>query len=528
MSGTRVPEFPWGDDDTPVGSLLARLAREHRDHVYCRFGDRDYSAAEIETTASRLANALSRRGIGTGARVGVMLDHHPDHVVAFFALAKLGAVMVPLNVHLRGASLEHLVRDGDLASLIVEGRLVDNIEPIIRAVSIGRLIWRGKPASLQGEELGDLLAHPETAPPANVVAPDDLAVILYTSGTTGLPKGVLLTDRLVRIAACAAARIADARDGDVFLMWEPINHIGGLEVLVLATRFRITLVMVERFSVSRYWHDVRKHKVTQLHFLGGVLALLLKAEPRPDDREHRIRVAWGGGCPVSIWRAFEERFGIPIRDAYGMTECASFTTQNLTGKLGSVGTCLPYFEMRVVDERGQVLGPDKRGELWVRGKQPGVTTQGYWRNPVATSGLFTGEWLKTGDIGWHDEDGDFYYSGRKKDSIRRRGENVAAFEVERVLSEHPAIIECAVIAVPNTLADEDIKAFIRLKPGETLSPLALIQWCEGRMAYFQVPRYIAFVDALPKTPSERIRKDALSPSTEDCWDLERSGHRLRR
>ena len=528
MNGTGVSEFPWGDDDTPVGSLLARLARGHRDHVYCRFGNRDYSAAEIDTTANRLANALSRRGIGTGARVGVMLDHHPDHVVAFFALAKLGAVMVPLNVHLRGASLEHLLRDGDLASLIVEGRLVDSVEPIIRTVPIGRLIWRGRPASLEGEELGDLLAHPETAPPASVVAPDDLAVILYTSGTTGLPKGVLLTDRLVRVAACAAARIADARDGDVFLMWEPINHIGGLEVLVLATCFRITLVMVERFSVSRYWDDVRKHKVTQLHFLGGVLALLLKAAPRPDDREHRIRVAWGGGCPVSIWRAFEERFGIPIREAYGMTECASFTTQNLKGKLGSVGTCLPYFEIRVVDEQGQVLGSDKRGELWVRGKQPGVITQGYWRNPVATSALFTGEWLKTGDIGWFDEEGAFYYSGRKKDSIRRRGENVAAFEVERVLCEHPAIIECAVIGVPNTLADEDIKAFIRLKPGEMLSPLALVQWCESRMAYFQIPRYIAFVDALPKTPSERIRKDALSPGTEDCWDLERSGYRLRR
>jgi carnitine-CoA ligase len=528
MSGSIVPKFPWGDDDTPVGSLLTRFAREQGDHIYCRFGDRDYAVSEIETTANRLANALARRGIGPGARVGVMLDHHPDHVVAFFALAKLGAVMVPLNVHLRGAGLEHLLRDGDLASLIVEGRLADIVQPILERTPVGRLIWRQRPGSLEGEELAELLAHPETTPPAHRVAPDDLAVILYTSGTTGLPKGVLLTDRMVRVAACAAERVADARDGDVFLMWEPINHIGGMEVLVLATRFRITLVMVERFSVSRYWSDVRKYGVTQLHFLGGVLALLLKAEPQPDDRQHRIRVAWGGGCPVSIWRAFEERFGIPIREGYGMTECASFTTQNLTGKLGSVGPCLPYFEMRVVDEQGQALGPRKRGELWARGTQPGVITRGYWRNDAATAGLFEGEWLKTGDIGWYDEDGDFYYSGRKKDSIRRRGENVAAFEVERVLSEHPAIAENAVIGVPNALGDEDIKAFIRLRPGETLSPLELVQWCESRLAYFQVPRFIAFVASLPKTPSERIRKDALSRSTEDCWDLERSDYKLRR
>jgi crotonobetaine/carnitine-CoA ligase len=528
MSGSRVAEFPWRDDDTSVGGLLTRFAREHGDHIYCRLDDREYSVLEIESAANRLANALAHRGIGVGVRVGVMLDHHPDHVVAFFALSKLGAVMVPLNVHLRGVSLEHLLRDGDIASLIIEGRLADTVQPITRTVPIGRMIWRGRPASLKGEELSELLTHRETAPPANVVAPDDLAVILYTSGTTGLPKGVLLTDRMVRVAGCAAARVADARDGDVFLMWEPINHIGGLEVLVLATRFRITLVMVERFSVSRFWPDVRQYGVTQLHFLGGVLALLLKAEPRPQDREHRIRLAWGGGCPVSIWRAFEERFGIPIREGYGMTECASFTTQNLTGKVGSVGGCLPYFEMRAVDEHGQFLGPGKRGELWVRGDPPGIVTRGYWRNPTATGALFEGEWLKTGDIGWCDEDGDFYFSGRKKDSIRRRGENVAAFEVERVLCEHPGVTECAVIGVPNELGDEDIKAFIHLRRGETLSPFGLIQWCESRLAYFQIPRYIAFVESLPKTPSERIRKDALSQSTEDCWDLEHSGYKLRR
>jgi crotonobetaine/carnitine-CoA ligase len=211
-----------------------------------------------------------------------------------------------------------------------------------------------------------------------------------------------------------------------------------------------------------------------------------------------------------------------------MTECASFTTQNITGKLGSVGPCLPYFDMRVVDDRGESLGAGKRGEFWVRGKQPGVITRGYWRNPAATAALFEGEWVKTGDIGWYDDDGDFYYSGRKKDSIRRRGENVTAFEVERVLGDHPAIAESAVIGVPNALADEDIKALVRLKPGETLNPLDLVKWCESRMAYFQIPRYIALVDDLPKTPSERIRKDALSRSTEDCWDLERSGYRLRR
>lgn len=528
MSGGEGVEFPWGADDSSVGTLLARLARDHAEHVYCRFGGRDYAVREIEAASNRVAHALAHRGIEAGDRVGVMLDHHPDHVIVFFALAKLGAVMVPLNVHLRGASLEHLLRDGDLACLMVEARLADRLQPILSVTHVGWVIWHGSPQTAGGDDFTRLLAHDETTPPSHLVAPDDLAAILYTSGTTGLPKGVLLTDRMVRVSACAARRIAAAEHGDVFLMWEPINHIGGMEVLVLAVQRRITLVMVERFSVSRFWSDVREHGVTHLHFLGGVLALLLKAEPGPDDREHRIRIAWGGGCPVSIWRAFEERFGIPIREGYGMTECASFSTQNLSGKLGSVGACLPYLEMRAVDEQGQSVGPGKRGELWVRGKLPGIITPGYWRNPEATAALFAAEWLKTGDIGWYDEDCDFFYSGRKKDSVRRRGENVAAFEVERALNEHPAIIESAIVGVPNALADEDIKAFIRLKPDKALDPLALVRWCESRMAYFQIPRYITFVEALPKTPSERIRKDALSRSTEDCWDIEDSGYKLRR
>jgi crotonobetaine/carnitine-CoA ligase len=528
MSGSEAPAFPWGPDDASVGALLTRAARDRGDHVYCRFGTRDWTVREIETASNRVAHALARRGILGRDRVGVMLDHHPDHVIVFFALAKLGAVMVPLNVHLRGASLEHLLRDGDLASLIVERRLADTVQPILGTTLVGHVVWRGEPKASEPEDFATLFAYPDSAPLRYEVAPDDIAVILYTSGTTGLPKGVLLTDRMVRIAACASARIADTRDGDVFLMWEPINHIGGMEVLVLAVQRRITLVMVERFSVSRFWPEVREHGVTHLHFLGGVLALLLKAEPRPDDRDHGIRVAWGGGCPVSIWRAFEERFGIPIREGYGMTECASFSAQNLTGKLGSIGACLPYLEMRVVDEQGQSLRPGKRGEIWVRGKLPGIITPGYWRKPEATAALFEGDWLKTGDIGWYDEDGDFYYSGRKKDSVRRRGENVAAFEVERVLNEHPAIAESAIIGVPNALADEDIKAFIRLKPGATLDPLALIRWCESRMAYFQIPRYLAFVDSLPKTPSERIRKDALPRATDGCWDLKRSDFKLRR
>jgi len=517
----RAERFPWGDDDTPVGALLARRARTDGDAVYCRAGERRCTVGDIEAAANRLAHALAARGIGAGDRVAVMLDHHPDHVAVFFALAKLGACQVPTNIHLRGAGLEHLLRNSETRALVAESRLAETLRPALDAIDAPpAVIWRGEAGS---DALEALLGHPDASPIATQVDPDAVVMILYTSGTTGLPKGVLLTDRMLRVSACAAGRIAAAGDGDVFHMWEPIYHIGGSEVLILAVQRRICLVMVERFSVSRFWQEVRDHGVTQLHFLGGVLALLLKAAPAADDRAHGIRLAWGGGCPVAIWRAFEQRFGIPIREGYGMTECASFATQNISGKLGAVGQALPWFDVRVADAQGTTLEAGARGEILVRGRLPGLITPGYWRNPEATAALLRDGWLHTGDLGWIDAEGDLFYCGRLKDSIRRRGENIAALEVERVLDAHPDIEESAVVGVPDELADEAIKAFIRVRPGCSLEPLDVIRWCETRLAYFQIPRFICFVDAFPKTPSERISKERL-PKTAEGWDLQRAGY----
>jgi crotonobetaine/carnitine-CoA ligase len=234
-----------------------------------------------------------------------------------------------------------------------------------------------------------------------------------------------------------------------------------------------------------------------------------------------VRIAWGGGCPPSLWQEFQDRFCISIREGYGMTECASFATQNLTGKIGSVGKPLPYFDVRIVDDDGRPLGPGERGEIWIGEKVPGVLTKGYWRNAEATTAIFSNGFLKTGDLGSYDADGDFTYLGRMKDSLRRRGENISAFEVERIINQHPAIEESAVIGVPNELADEEVKVFVRVKEGQQLQPSELIKWCQPRMAHFQIPRYVAIVDSFPTTPSLRIRKELLPRTVHDSWDRER-------
>ncbi|MBV9521398.1 MAG: AMP-binding protein [Alphaproteobacteria bacterium] len=516
--------YPWGADDRTIGALLEARAARDPDFVFCRFGEERIPFRELDRRVNCFANGLLALGIGAEDRVAIMLPNHPDHIVAFLALAKLGICQVPVNVHLRGAGLEDLIAHCRPRALIIDARYGAQIATALAKTPVATVIWRGGRHAAAGGESLDFAAiarHADAGSPARRAAPGETLSIMYTSGTTGMPKGVLLTDRMLRVCARASRRLADVRTGDVLFLWEPLYHIGGCEVMVLALMEAVTIGLVERFSVAQFWSQVRGYGATHMHYLGGVLALLLKEPPREEDAANPIRIAWGGGCPVTIWEAFEKRFGIAIRECYGMTEASSFTTQNRAGKIGSIGTALPYFEVRIADAEGRFLGPGERGEIRVREKMPGLIMPGYFRAPEATAAALQDGWLRTGDLGWQDEEGFFFYAGRTKDCVRRRGENIAAFEVERVFDAHPEIAECAVIGVPNELSDEDIKLFVRPKPGCRPDPRALIQWCESRMARFQIPRYIAFVDALPKTATERLRKELLPRDVAGCFDREK-------
>lgn len=372
------------------------------------------------------------------------------------------------------------------------------------------------------------VAKADLNPPSTRPVLDNLRCVAFTSGTTGPPKGVLMTERMLRACATGAAIVSDVRPQDVYLFWEPIYHNSGAQMCILALMEPITLVVVPRFSASRFWDIIRKNKVTKIHYLGGIIDILLKQPPSADDKSHYVRIAFGGGCRKESWREFEQRFGVKIRECYGLTEASGFTTVNTSGKVGSIGKPFPYFDVQIADDNGVPLKAGLTGEILVRQKEPGLITQGYLKNQEATAAALRGGWLHTGDLGSYDSEGDFYYMGRKKDSIRRRGENVSAWEVESVLNSHPDITESAVIGVDAEIGEQELKAFIVCAAGTPVDPLVIIKWCEPRMPYFQIPRYFAFVDGFKKTPTERIRKETLSNDTNDCWDLERSGYRIRK
>jgi crotonobetaine/carnitine-CoA ligase len=508
--------------DDHVPGLLADCAARRPDHVYCRADDVALTCAGLADRVRLAANQLFARGVGPGMHVAVMLSHHVDHIVTFFALMQLGAVQVPINTALKGMGLAHIFRHAHPAMLIADDAYAPVLDEVIaeRGTAM-RVLWRRPALGASALAQSVLYAADEQAP-APVVPQADTTVrqILYTSGTTGASKGVVMPDRMLRAAALGSTWIGRIEPGSVLHFWDPIYHVFGTEVLVLALMVPVTLVLVPRFSASRLWDEARDNGVTHIHFVGGVLQLLMKQPASPADRTHGVRIAWGGGCPVEIWRAFEERFGVRIHEGYGMTETSSFSTINPEGKLGSVGTAVPYFEVELVDEAGTMLPPGVVGEIRVRGREPGVLVQTYYANPEATAAALRDGWLYTGDLARQDDEGHLYFIGRKKDRLRRRGENISAWEVERVFNQHPGVEECALIGVRNELADEDLKLFVKRRDAR-LTAAALVDWAEPRMAAFQIPRFVAFVDHFQKTPTERIQKQYLSTDTSACWDREK-------
>lgn len=508
-----IPMPPVGEET--IRQAMDRRARETPDDVYCTFEGREWRFAALDAAVNQLANGLLTLGLRPGDRVALMLPAHPDHIIAILALAKIGLVRVPVNIHLVGAALAYPFEAFAPDAAIIDAAYAEAVAPLLTVQPLRHVIWRG---GTRAPSFYDLLAHPDASPPPVQPKPDDIIAITPSSGTTGAPKGVLKSDRTLRAGPRGILRLTEAGSGDTFLFWEAMHHGAGVAVLIAAILERITLAMVPRFSASRFWTDARTLGATRVHYLGSVMPMVLKQPPAPEDRAHKVRIAWGGGCPPEIWPAIEERFGVEIREGYGLSELITFTTLNLDGPVGSIGRALGYYEAAVFAEDGTLASPGEVGELAFRALAPGLGFLGYFRNEQATAEAMRGEWFLTGDLARRDAEGWLYFAGRGKDSVRRRGVNISAWEVERVLLDHPAIEECALIGVPSELGEDEIKVFLRLAPGAALNPAELITWCRPRMPAFQLPRYIAFASDFPRTPTQRIRKSELSREVAGCWD----------
>ena len=490
--------------------LFARLAAATPERIFARIGERTLTFGALDRRSAVLADWLCRNGTQPGDRVALMLRNGETALAMMLAIARIGAVWVPVNVQAVGDNLAYVLAHCGPRIVVAEPDLM-------QAVAACSADLR----SAMTVDAGALPSSRQSPAPRAAVAPvavDAPFAIMYTSGTTGRPKGVLVSHRMLRLAGEAAALVSGARDGDVLYLWEPLFHIGGAQMVVLPLIRGVTLVIAERFSASRFWADVRASGATHMHFLGGILQILLKQPPAPLDRAHGVRIAWGGGCPKEIWRPFEERFAVTIRECYGMTECSSFTTANLDGPAGSIGRPLPWFDVTLVDDAGRPVTPRERGEMVVRERLPGALTQGYFNDPEATAKALRNGAFHTGDLASSDAAGNLCFHGRMTDSVRVRGENVSAAEVEDVARKHPGVEDCVMVGVAADVGEAAIKLFVKPKAGMSLVPQELSDWLAPRLARYQQPRYIAIVEAFERTPSQRIMKHKLSKRTDDAWD----------
>ncbi len=445
-----------------------------------------------------------------------MLRNSPDSLAALFGIAKCGAVWVPVNVQLLGDGLNYLLGHCDPKVVFANADLF----PVIRDCGADTTAFQLIADAGEGQTLRSMAGHDhvfeEPLPQA-----DDLFALNYTSGTTGRPKGVRVTHRMLRFACEGAILCSDARDGDIFFVWEPLYHIGGAQLIALPLIRQVRLAMVQRFSASQFWDQVRAVGATQIHYLGGVLQILLKQPESDRDLDHHVRIAWGGGCPRDIWRAFEARFGTPLRECYGMTESSSITTFNREGVLGSVGKPVPWLSVEILDETGVRVEPGGQGEIVVHARQDGAVFDSYFRNPEATAKALRPSGFHTGDLGMIDAEGNLFFLGRLGDSVRVKGENVSAYEVEHVAGSHPLVEDCALIGVKAEVGEQEIKLFVKPKAGHAFDHKAFSEWLGQRLAPFQNPRYVAVVDDFDRTPSQRIMKHRLSTSLENVWDRSR-------
>ncbi|MEZ5843938.1 MAG: AMP-binding protein [Hyphomicrobiaceae bacterium] len=516
-----------------LGDELRRAAREAPDLPFLRMMNGEWTFAEIDRDSDRVAAALHAEGVRHGDVVSLMLPNCAEFVVAWLALAKLGAVTAPLNTAFRGRVLADAAALAGARILVAHGDLRDAWSAVRSELpALSRTVVVGGAASSSGEitwealcEQGEILP----SPPPTTVAFSDLCLLLYTSGTTGRSKAAMIPHRFVLGHAALTIEGLGLRADDVLYCPYPLYHLDATVMTVApALLLRSVAAIGERFSVSRYWDEVRALDATVFDFMGATLTMLWKQPPSPRDRDHRARLGWG--VPLPEWAdQFEARFGCRLVELYGATEIGVpiFTPLDRPRRKGACGRLLGPFEARLADADGNAVSIGTPGELLIRPTAPSMVTVGYYRMPEATLEAFRDLWFHTGDLLRQDSDGYFYFVGRNRDVVRRRGENISAAEVEMAIEAHPVVLECAVIGVASDMTEEDVMAVVVLRPGETLAPQTLLAWCEARLARFMLPRYVRFVPALARTPTDKVEKFRLRDEgiTADTFDRERQRSR---
>lgn len=519
-----------GLNSRTVHGIVEELASAKADDVFLFFDDESYTYADINNEASRVAAGLQKLGVEKGEAVAIMSSNRPEFLFAWFGLSKLGAVQVPINTAHKGELLHYLLQQSDTVALIIEAAFLERFTglysklPKLKSVIV--LDDAGEAASVPVSALAwtKMVRNDGAYAPVEVSGADP-AAMMFTSGTTGPSKAAVVPQNYQIVMGETIAKMGGYSPADRLFNALPLFH-GNAQTLstMPALISGASMVLSRRFSASSFWGDVRKHQCTEFNYIGSILSILLKAPASPDDGDNPIRVMIGAGASKSVAEAFEARFNVRLIESYGMSEIGVPLVGSAENrKLGSCGRRNPDYEILLVDDDGVEVGPNTPGELLVRPNRSNAMMLEYYGMPEKTVEAWRDLWFHTGDYLQRDEDGFYYFVDRKKDALRRRGENISSFEVERIIGGHEAVFECAAVAAQSELGEDEVMVCITLQPGASLEPMELVAFCEERMAHFMAPRYIRILDKLPKTPTERVQKFILRQQgvTADTFDRER-------
>ena len=503
-----------GESYHDLATLIRGKARKNGEAPALRFEGTTFTYRGLDERTDRVAAGLRRSGISKGDRVAALLFNTPEFVELWFGLAKLGAILVPLNTGLKGEILRYELEDAAPRALVLDRRLSDVYTAAAKGLEIPQVYSVGASAdpAPPGSVEWTSLPTETDGPSPEAPAPSDPAAILYTSGTTGPPKGAIIPHEKYLTTPREIGARSRLESGSVLFTALPLFHCNAQEMTALTSLlYDLTASFDERFHASTYWEDAASYDATHVSLLISMINVLFKQPARPTDRTHRVRVALTAGTTSAVWPEFEQRFGLSIIELYGMTECGCTTLMNPPDRVrvGSIGTPLGFVEAEVVDDADRPVPDGTRGELVVRPRAPYTMFLGYLNKPEQTVGAWRNLWFHTGDYVTRDPEGYYYFVDRKKDVIRRRGENLAPYDVETVLNRHPAVFESVVVGVPSPLGEEDVKAFIRLREGVHADPKEIFEFCAERLPFFMVPRYLEFLEEIPKTANQKAQRFQL-------------------
>lgn len=529
------PYFPQiRPEDSLFPKMLERRAKEQGNQTFFTFLDQSFSYEGFNAQVNAMARCLQNQGIKQGDTVAVLMTSSADYLCLWFALAKVGAVEVPINTAYHGDILLHQLKTSGASACVVDGQFANAVEAVINNTAVKVCFVRGDKQEIPAGFLSFALLQ-------QAEATDNLTTdihyshtcgIIFTSGTTGPSKGVLLSFRYLTAYGIMYADINGLKDDDVVMNFLPFFHLSGKFLTIATLVGGGSMRLQERLSISGFMGEVNKYNITNFLGVGGICNMLLSRPESPTDKECSIRTIYAVPDPADMHLEIEKRFNCDLTTVFGSTEVGLplFRSVRDGYEPGSCGRMSPYYDVRIVDEYDNEVPVGETGEIVVRPKEPYLVASGYVGMAEKTVDAWRNLWFHSGDSGRKDENGWFFFEDRVSDSLRRRGENISSYEVETLVAKFSGVSEVAAVAYPSELGEDEVRIFVVAREGASFTAEQLFEHCCQSMPYFMVPRYIDIVDQFPRTPTAKVEKYKLrkAEKTDATWDSVAQGWQVKR